>query len=207
MRLNINNVIRELRAKKMAMFSIEDFSRSFKLNPHKVSVFVSRNAKPERGNFIRLKNGLYTLKDSQPSPLEIANIIYRPSYISLDIALSYYNIIPEAVYSITSITARLSKRYKILNQAYEYHKIIKGLYFGYKTIKTGNKYIVIATREKALLDYLYFVAMGKKKYNDRFDFKNLDKKNFNNYSSRFFKSIKNENIRKNLGLLLKRIKL
>lgn len=207
MRLNVNNIIRELEDKRVAIFSIEDFSRFFKLSPHKASVFVSRNAKPERGNFIRLKNGLYILKNSQPSPLEIANIIYRPSYISLDIALSYYNMIPEAVYSITSITARLSKRYKILNQAYEYHKIIKGLYFGYKTIKVRDKYIVMATREKALLDYLYFVAMGKKKYNDRFDFKNVDKKNFNNYSDRFFKNIKNENIRKNLGLLLKRIKL
>ena len=207
MRLNINNVIGELGVKRLSIFSIEDFSRFFKINPHKASIFVSRNAKPGRGNFIRLKNGLYTFKGSNPSPLEIANIMYRPSYISLEVALSYYNMMPEAVYSITSITAKLSKKYEILGQAYEYHKIMKGLYFGYKTIKTGDKYIVIATREKALLDYLYFVAIGKKKYNDRFDFKNLDKKNFDDYSSRFFRNIKNKNIKKNLGLLLKRVKL
>lgn len=203
-RLKISEVIQGLEVQKLTIFSPAEFGRFFKVDPTQARIFLSRNTK--QGYFIRLKNGLYSPKKFQPSPFEIANVIYRPSYLSLEIALSYYRIIPEVVYTTTSITTRTTKEFKILNQIYRYHKINKGLYFGYRTVRIGDRYIVIATKEKALLDYLYFVAMGQKKYNDRFDFKEIDRRNFVSYSGRFFKNIHNRYIKKNFGLLLNRVK-
>jgi predicted transcriptional regulator of viral defense system len=150
---------------------------------------------------------LYSSANLQPSSLEIANLIYRPSCISLEIALSYYHVIPETVYAITSVTTKHSKDIKVLNQIYRYHQISKGLYFGYQTIRVANKNVIIATKEKALLDYLYFVARGQKKYNERFDLRLVDKEKLRKYSKIFFKNINNTHIKKRFGLLLARINL
>ena len=42
----------------------------------------------------------------------IANKIYNPSYVSFEMALSYYRLIPEGVYSITSATAKKTIKFK-----------------------------------------------------------------------------------------------
>src|SRR5688572_9123494 len=58
-----------------------------------------------------LKKGLYIAGPSLntnrlPEPLLIANHILGPSYVSADTALSYYGLIPERVYEITSMTTK-----------------------------------------------------------------------------------------------------
>ena len=65
---------------------------------------------------IPIKRGLYIympLNDKNLLTTEIvANTLLRPSYVSLDYVLSYYNAIPERVYEITSITTKRSKNLK-----------------------------------------------------------------------------------------------
>ena len=48
-----------------------------------------------------------------------------------------------------------------------------------------NKRILIAESEKALVDYLYFVAIGKRSFNDRFYVSNLDKSKLRKYAKLF----------------------
>jgi predicted transcriptional regulator of viral defense system len=53
----------------------------------------------KKGFLLKLRNGLYTFPEYLAEPgfgLHIANRIYRPSYISLHSALSFYGMIPEA---------------------------------------------------------------------------------------------------------------
>ena len=68
--------------------------------------FLSRLVK--RGELIRLKNGFYLISElieNQPIPFEqIGNQLYGPSYISLEWALSYYELIPEGVYTVTNVS-------------------------------------------------------------------------------------------------------
>ena len=52
--------------------------------------------------------GLYETNENTPGYL-LANIIYGPSYLSFDFALSYYGLIPEAVYTFTSATFEKKK--------------------------------------------------------------------------------------------------
>ncbi|MCJ7715734.1 MAG: hypothetical protein MUO54_04345, partial [Anaerolineales bacterium] len=62
---------------------------------------------------IKLRNGWYCLPDfleENFSTWIIANLVHEPSYISLESALSYYNVIPEGVYMTTSVTTNRSLR-------------------------------------------------------------------------------------------------
>lgn len=68
-----------------------------------------------KNEVLRLKPGLYCLagdyRRSHPHPFVVAGMLHSPSHISLESALSYYGLIPEAVYQVTSVTARRSRRY------------------------------------------------------------------------------------------------
>jgi len=86
---------------------------------------------------------------------KIANQIYYPSYVSLESALSYYNLIPESVYEITSISTRKTYHFKTSLGEFSFRSIKPQLFFGYHLIKDKKYYIKIAGIEKTLLDYFY----------------------------------------------------
>ncbi len=85
----------------------------------------------------------------------IANKIYSPSYVSLEMALSYYNLIPESVYGITSVTSQKPKVFKNFLGEFIYRHVKPELMFGYKLVGYKNHNYKIAEIEKALLDYFY----------------------------------------------------
>lgn len=85
----------------------------------------------------------------------IANKIFDPSYISLEMALSYYNLIPEGVYSVTSVTSRKTYVFNSSLARFSYCKIKPEIMFGYRLVSHKNHIFKIAEIEKALLDYFY----------------------------------------------------
>ena len=68
-----------------------------------------------KGVIIRVKKGIYIFGEDyrrRPYSREIlANLIYGPSYISLEYALHYFGLIPERVEAVTSVTTGRSRRY------------------------------------------------------------------------------------------------
>lgn len=84
-----------------------------------------------------------------------ANKIYDPAYISLEMALSYYGLIPESVYGITSVTSRKTYVFNSSLATFSYHKIKSELMFGYKLVSLQNHNFKMAEIEKAILDYFY----------------------------------------------------
>jgi predicted transcriptional regulator of viral defense system len=109
--------------------------------------------------FLRIvRRGYYLFSDLEINEqvlFLIANKIYSPSYISLEMAFSYYNLIPEAVYGITSVTSNKTNNFKTDFGEFIYRRIKPELMFGYKLIKYGNHNFRIAEIEKAILDYFY----------------------------------------------------
>lgn len=108
-----------------------------------------------------LKRGLYLHK----SPFSniyiskeiIANTLLSPSYISFDYALYFYGLIPESVYDITSATTKRSKTFKTKTGIYSFRSVNKELYpIGLKIESTNNGNFIIATKEKALCDKIYY---------------------------------------------------
>lgn len=108
---------------------------------------------------IRLKQGLYTFPEYKEKPdfaLYFANRIYKPSYISLHTALSFFGIIPESVAQITSISPLKTAFFSNELAQYTYKSIKSGLMFGYQNSTfAGDRVMKMATPEKALLDLLY----------------------------------------------------
>jgi len=112
----------------------------------------------DKGYIKKIIRGYYIFSDCQLSEetlFKIANRIYLPSYVSLESVLSYYHLIPESVYGITSISTR--KTYHFLTSIGEfiYRTLKPPLFFGYDLIKFQEKYLKMASIEKALLDYFY----------------------------------------------------
>ena len=86
----------------------------------------------------------------------VANKIYAPSYISLESALAYYDIIPETVLGVTSISSRKTKQYESAWGVFSYRSVKPQYMIGYQVIDNSPvKKFKIACLEKALLDYLY----------------------------------------------------
>jgi len=112
-----------------------------------------------KGDIIRIKKGLYLPGNEYAkkySRAVLANLIYGPSYISLEYALSYYGLIPERVECVTSITAKRNKYFetKIGNFSYAYMPD-KIYHLGVFLQRDGAGTFFLATKEKALCDMVY----------------------------------------------------
>ena len=79
------------------------------------------------GEVLRLKPGLYCLSDdyreSQPHPFVIAGMLHSPSHVSLESALSFHGLIPEAVYQVTSVTIRRSRWFENALGRFDFHRV------------------------------------------------------------------------------------
>ena len=111
-----------------------------------------------KGYIKKIIRGYYMLADLKLDEnvlFEIANRIYSPSYISFEMALSYYYMIPESVYGLTSATSRKTMVFQTDVGDFIYHTIQPRLLFGYKLVNYRGKRFKVAEPEKALLDYFY----------------------------------------------------
>lgn len=114
----------------------------------------------KKGLLIQLKRGLYMIQrpfqKTHYDEFEIAQIIYGPSYISLESALSYHGWIPEKVTVCTSATVKRSKKFTtdIANFTY-LHTPIKSFMLQVRRTVTSNSTFLIAEPWKAVADHIY----------------------------------------------------
>ena len=112
------------------------------------------------GRIVRVKKGLYCFGQAfrrGPISMEyLANLIYGPSYVSLDYALSYYGMIPERVYSITSVTTRRSRSFDTPSGIFSYRTLPNSKYsIGAILDSFSGTSFMIASPEKALIDKVW----------------------------------------------------
>jgi hypothetical protein len=170
----------------------------------------------KKGELIRLKNGFFVIAEKiekDPVPYEqIGNLLYGPSYISFEWALSYYGMIPEGVYVVTSAAANRSKSYKTPLGTLDYFYLSHSRYvIGIDQQENFAGGFLIATPEKALADLIHFkskkitakdllIDLIEGRRIDEGDLKNLNKKHLleiaENYRSQAVKQLINA-----LGLL------
>lgn len=116
------------------------------------------------GTLISLKRGLYALGPALvPSPINlplIANLLYGPSYVSSDYALSHYGLIPEGVRVVTSSTTERAKQFVTPFGRFAYERLNIAVYpLGITSVKNQqDQYYLIASPEKALCDKLMLTA-------------------------------------------------
>lgn len=182
-KLNLIYVEKTLREKGFKIFTPFEFARIFDTSSVSTQKFLERYTK--KSVFLRLKKGLYAFALDYLNEMLLANKIYSPSYISFETALSYYHLIPETVYSITSATSKSTREFYLRQMVFSYYKIKKEAYTGYVPSQFNQETVFIALPEKAVCDYLYFVSLGKKKLNDRLKLDGLDIKKIKKFGRLF----------------------
>lgn len=108
----------------------------------------------------KLKSGVYILNEHDrkinPSKTYIANLLYSPSYVSTEYALGYYDLIPEKVVDVTSITTKKTNKFTNILGTFVYQNLKTELFFGFTLIEDENNFPVqIAEPEKTVLDFIY----------------------------------------------------
>jgi predicted transcriptional regulator of viral defense system len=167
------------------IFSFSDVEKYFPTeNAHALRTQLSRFVK--RGLLKQIKRGLYCFKQETIDELALANILYRPSYISLESALNYYGIIPDVPQAVTSVSPTTSKRLKSDYGIFYYSKIKKELFFGFTkiSIPVSARFVQLALKEKALLDYFY-IRKIKNIEELRLDIQDLDITRYKKYAASF----------------------
>lgn len=113
----------------------------------------------KKGLIVALRKGVYLLNTSDRrvnvDPAMIANILYTPSYLSLEYALSSYGLIPERVRGLTSVTTLKTKRFQNEMGTFIYQHIKPEAFRGFQKMGASNGYFM-AEPEKAVADFLYF---------------------------------------------------
>lgn len=107
---------------------------------------------------VRIKKGLYIFGDSlRNNPVSrelLANLVYGPSYISLDYALHYHGMIPERSEALTSVCLGRSRRFSTPLGLYLYRSIPdSAFHLGIDRMETDTDNIfLMAAPDKALAD-------------------------------------------------------
>ncbi|MBI4004433.1 MAG: hypothetical protein HY353_05365 [Candidatus Omnitrophica bacterium] len=169
--MNWINLERTLTQRGLRLFSPLELQGVLRVSAVAVSFLLHRYSR--RGAVIKLRNGLYCLAITKPTALAIANRLYAPSYVSFESALAFHHLIPETVYAVTSATPRPTRTLDAVSTTFEYHRIKRQAFTGYQPVKIGVETVLMATPEKALADFLYFVDLRKKLPNDRLRIRSL----------------------------------
>lgn len=132
-------------------FSFQDIKNAFGIVNH------SQLSDWKKKGLLRYaKRGIFVLPNSKIDPYILANDI-NYSYISLEYALSYYQMIPDIAQAITSISKERNEKINNEFGSFLYQKISKDLFAGYILFKSEkeSRYFRMATPEKALFDLVY----------------------------------------------------
>ena len=116
----------------------------------------------KRKEIFKLKRGMYISADFYGKnktdisySFYLANIIYKPSYVSLWVALQYYNLTTESIRITTSVVQKTTRTYDTKIGSFSYQSIQKKLFTDFFLVD-GKFNFFIASPAKALFDLLYF---------------------------------------------------
>ncbi len=113
------------------------------------------------GEVMRLKPGLYLLapefRKSELHPFVVAARLHGPSHISLESALSFHGLIPEAVYQVASVTAARSRSFHTPVGVFTFQRVpAHDPLAGVESVKLGGAaWAYIATPLRAIADMIY----------------------------------------------------
>ena len=168
-------LFKKYREKKILSFRhLELFSSH---NRHALRVALKRLT--DKGVIQRISRGFYANPFNLPSLEEISAEIYRPSYVSLESALSRFGILSQIPLVLTCVTTRNTRTFNTSFGTIQYQRIQKKYFFGYQN-QAGYS---IADPEKAVLDFLYFHKQSESKSHiSEWNLRSLDSRKLKSYA-------------------------
>lgn len=113
----------------------------------------------KNGLLKRIAKGKYMLADRNLNEFEIANLLVPPSYVSFESALSFYGILSQFPYVITSATTAKSRKLEVGSKDFEFTHIAPAMFWGYRQVNSA----LMAGPEKAMIDAGYLASKGLRK--------------------------------------------
>lgn len=176
--------------------SFEQLQKVFKKEYSNAEIKNRLSLLAKTGWLFRFKRGLYaiitdlaSLKTNDISVYTICKALNKNSYISFENALQFHGMFDQMLSWVSAVTFNRARKYVIKETQIKFFKIKKSLYFGFSQEISDIGTINMATKEKAILDILYFssdiyhyslVWEKLSAYKHRFDFDLLKK-----YTSKF----------------------
>ncbi len=114
----------------------------------------------KEGALIHLTKGVYYrgnyLQSKLPHPFELSHYLRWPSYISLESALSFHGLIPEAIYTTTSVTFLRKSTLENSFGIFSFYTLPKAHFFlGVSRESSADGTFFVASPWKAITDYIY----------------------------------------------------
>jgi predicted transcriptional regulator of viral defense system len=179
-----DELVEKIISLKKDFFSIHDLRILFPEEKNHLNISVKRLIDSQV--IVSIKRGLYILRNQSIELEKLATVLYYPSYISFEYALSKYGIINQGSFDLSLATTRHSKKTKLLNTLCQYHKLKEKFFFGFN-LQNG---IYLAEPEKAILDTIYLVSLGIKQINyHSLYLKEINKSKLQRYAKIFGKRV------------------
>lgn len=148
-----DRAIKVLHQERIGLFDVRDAEKIFGVR--QANTLYKLLQRLEGAEVVRrIVKGKYQFLLKEVNDFELANFLVNPSYISLESALSFYGILPQFPYTVTSVTPLKSRNVLYREKEYQFSHLKKEYFFGFEK----REGFLVATPEKALLDELYLVA-------------------------------------------------
>ena len=154
-KLTANYILSTLYQKEVVYFTTKMFSDLFGINREKAhqSVFYLK-----RRDLIReVEKGKYLVLGFEPhkvltNPFFIASRIVYPSYISFRSALNYFGFTEQVPFTVHVVATKRKKEIQFDSYRYKYITFRASKFFGYERQMIGELPVLLAEKEKALID-------------------------------------------------------
>ena len=110
------------------------------------------------GEVVRVKKGLYVARGAAVDRRVLAGLIYGPSYVSLEAALSHHGLIPERVDEVTCISTKRPRLFETPMGRFSYRAVTPRVFLvGVVLVEAQGGSYLLASAEKALCDRVALV--------------------------------------------------
>jgi predicted transcriptional regulator of viral defense system len=150
--MQLIDVYKKLKQLNLPIIQTNDAAAYLDINVNHANKLLSRISKTNQ--IIHIKHGSWAFPETDPLILPGFLTSPFPSYVSLQTALYFHNMISQIPNIIYAVSVGRTKVYKNPIATVSIHHIHPSFYFGYVE-KDVNGFLKIASPEKALLDIFY----------------------------------------------------
>jgi len=159
-----------------AVFSVQQLANLIGKSKAVAKVYLNRMAKA--GLARKVLQGKISFSQDD---FAIASQLYEPCYVSFSSALYFHGLLSQVPAKVECATTRNGRSYPALG--IYYHRLPPALFFGFESIRKGESYVMVADKEKAVLDMAYLNVLPRPLYAEIAG--KLDKKKLADYAKRF----------------------
>ena len=150
--MTLSEALGKIKAMAQPVFRTADIMVALNIQKSYASKLLDRLA--QHGHVMRLKRGLWALPENlEPLALVPHLTAPFPSYVSLQSALYYHDMVSQIPDVTYCISLGRTRTYKTPMATVSVHHIPSSFFFGYE--ERGEHHVRMAIPEKALLDTLY----------------------------------------------------